>query len=137
MVENWTGECMSITEYGRMQYENEKHRKGQQYILIEICEGKIEGKEAYCNFDKWYYYAKEEKLPENVVILSEDEYIKNEKGISYYRKYKGDTYVWLEVEANKKLKVDKVEEIYGFLLCTVKGKGALYTKEEFLKKFLH
>ncbi len=28
------------------------------------------------------------------------------------------------------------ERIYGFLLCTVKGKGTLYTKEEFRKKFL-
>lgn len=71
-----------------------------------------------------------------MVILSEKEYIKNEKRTCYYRRYKGDYYLSVEVEVNKKLKVDKVEEVCGFFICTVKGRGTLYTEEEFREKFL-
>ena len=71
-----------------------------------------------------------------MVILSEKENMKNEKSGTYYRRYKGDSYVSIKVEVNRKLKIDKVEEVFGLLLCTVKGKGILYTKEDFREKFL-
>ena len=122
--------------YYEKELEEELRRKGQHYILIKLCESKINGREFYCDVDQWHYYASEEMAPNNVVILSENEYIKNEKIGSYYRKYKGDDYFFLEVEANVKLKADKVEKIYDFFLCTVKGRGILYTEEEFREKFI-
>lgn len=134
--ENWKGEKISPTEYYQRQLETEERRKGQHYILIKICEGKINGEKTYCDLRRWHYYADQENAPKDVVILSENEYIRNEKRTSHYRRYKGDDYLSLEVEANKKLKVDKVEEVCGFFLCTVKGRGTLYTKEEFREKIL-
>lgn len=134
--EDWKGERISPTEYYQKQRQKERLRQGQHYILINICEGKINNKETYCDLHKWNYYAEDENAPEDVVILSEKEYIKNEKRTCYYRRYKGDYYLSLEVEANKKLKVDKVEEVCGFFICTVKGRGTLYTEEEFREKFL-
>ena len=132
----FTGEKISEMDYYEKELEEELRRKGQHYILIKLCESKINGREFYCDVDQWHYYASEEMAPNNVVILSENEYIKNEKIGSYYRKYKGDDYFFLEVEANVKLKADKVEKIYDFFFCTVKGRGILYTEEEFREKFI-
>jgi len=132
----WTGERISTTEYYRRERKRQKCIEGKQYILIKTCEDKIKGKESYCSLERWFYYAYREIPPKNVVILSRNEYIKNEKGECYYRRFKGDDYLLLEVEDNVKLEVDKVEVIYGFFLCTAKGKGTLYTKEVFYKKFL-
>lgn len=134
--EDWEGRRLSPTEYYRKQVQKERLRQGQQYILIKICESKIKGEETYCDLRKWNYYADQENAPKDVVILTEKEYIRNEKRTCYYRRYKGDYYLSLEVEVNKKLKVDKVAEVWGFFVCTVKGKGTLYTEEEFRKKFL-
>ena len=131
-----TGEKISETEYYEREWKQEKVRQGQHYILIMICEGKVKGQETYCDLHRWHYYADDEKAPKDVVILSENEYIKNEKRTCYYRRYKGDDYFLLEVEANNKLRVDKVEEVCGFFVCTVNGRGTLYTKEEFRKRFL-
>ncbi len=134
--EDEKGEKISPEEYYQRQWEEERLRQGQHYILIQICEGMINGKKIYCDLYRWNYYADQESEPKEVVILSKNEYIKNEKRTFYYRRYKGDSYLSLEVEVNKKLKVDKVEEVCGFLLCTIKGRGTLYTKEEFMAKFL-
>lgn len=134
--ENWEGERISPTEYYERQWKYERIRQGQHYILINICESKIKGNKIYYDVYKWNYYAEYENALEDVVILSEKEYIKNEKRTCYYRRYKGDFYLSLEVEANKKLKVDKVEEVCGFFICTVKGRGTLYTEEGFREKFL-
>ena len=134
--DDWTGERMSTHEYYERQRRRENLRKGQHYILIETCEGQIRGKKTYCDIRKWNYYADQEEAPKDIVILSEKECIKNEKRNSYYRKYKGDHYLSVEVDSNVKLKVDKVEEIQGFFICTTKGKGTLYTKEEFQEKIL-
>lgn len=133
--DDFSGERISEEEYYSRELKEEAHRKGQHYILIKICESKIKGEEFYCDLEQWHYYADREVAPHNVVILSKNEYIKNEKTCSYYRKYKGDDYFFLEVEANVKLKADKVEEIHGFFLCTVKGRGRLYTEKEFREKF--
>ena len=140
--ENWKGEKISPTSYYLRQLRQEKIQKGRQYILIGICEGKIKDLKYLYNFHvcdfyhTWNYSADQENPPENVVILSENEYIKNEKKSSYYRKYKGDHYLSVEVEVNKKLNADRVDEVCGFFVCVVKGKGKLYTREEFIKKFL-
>ncbi|MCI9287222.1 MAG: hypothetical protein HFJ57_04520 [Clostridia bacterium] len=134
--ENSRREKISPTEYYQRQWKKERLRQGQHYILINICESKIKGDKIYYDIYKWNYYAEDENAPEAVVILSEKEYIKNEKRTCYYRRYKGDYYLSVEVEVNKKLKVDKVEEVCGFFICTVKGRGTLYTEEEFREKFL-
>ncbi len=132
----WTGERKSPTEYYQEQSKKKELRKGQHYILIKLCEDKIRGNKIYCSLQRWHYYADRESAPKNVVILSEKEYIKNTKKHSYYRRYSGDSYTSLEVEKNIKLKVDKVEKVCDFFLCTIKGNGKLYTEEEFYSKFL-
>lgn len=134
--EDEEGEKISEEEYHQRQWEEERLRQGQHYILIKICEGIINGKKTYYDLYRWHYYADQENAPKDVVILSKNEYIKNENRTFYYRRYKGDSYLSLEVEANKKLKVDKVEEVCGFFLCTVKGRGTLCTREELREKFL-
>lgn len=133
----FTGERISETEYYRREIEKEMRQRGQQYILIKLCESKIKKEKFYCDIDiiRWHYRAGEEEFPHNVVILSENEYIKNEKKWSYYRRYKGD-YIFLEVEVNKQLRVQKVEKIFDFFLCTVDGRGILYTEKEFREKFI-
>jgi len=133
--DSFTGERISEMEYYRREREEELRRKGQQYILIKLCESNINGNEF--DFDDYqWYFAEQEKPPQNVVILSENEYIKNEEKCSYYRKYNVNYSFFIEVEANMKLKVDKVEKIYEFFLCKIKGKGKLYTEKEFREKFL-
>ena len=132
----FTGERISELEYHKRECEEKLRRQGQYYILIKLCESKINGKEFYCDMDRQRYYAGEEMPPYDVVILSKNEYIKNEEKCSYYRKYKGDDYFFLEVETNMKLKADKVEKNDGFFLCTVKGRGKLYTEREFREKFI-
>lgn len=134
--EDWKGEKISPEEYYQRLWEEERRRQGQQYILIKICEAQMRGIQIYYDMYKWHYYADQEKAPKNVVILSENEYIRNEKRTCYYRRYKGDDYLSVEVEVNKKLQFDKVEEVCGFFLCTVKGRGTLYTKENLEKVLL-
>ena len=54
----------------------------------------------------------------------------------YYRSYQGEHYSSLKVLENKRLPLEKVEMLCGFFLCTRKGHGKLYSKEQFLEKFL-
>lgn len=133
--DSFTGKRDSVEEYHRKQREEELRRKGQQYILINKCESLINKTTFICDIYRWHYNASEVKKPLKVVILSENEYIKNEKEC-YYRSYEGDHYLSLKVKTNRRLKVDKIEEIHGFLIVHKKGKGVLYTKEQFEKEFL-
>lgn len=132
-----TGEKISVEEYHRRKWEEELRREGQHYILIDKCESIINQTKFFCDLFRWHYFASKEKKPsKDVVILSENEYIKNEKKACYYRLYDGDDYIDLKVKANRKLKAEKIEEIHGFFLVHKKGRGILYTKEQFEKEFL-
>ena len=131
--DTFTGETMSIQEYYEGENEKELRRECQQYILIKKCESIIHNSYFYCDLFKWHYRLSENK-PEDTIILSNNEYIKKEGKKYFYRSYKGEDYLFLEVTCNKLLSIDKIEEIYGFIICTIKGKGILYTKEQFIEK---
>lgn len=131
-----TGETCSVEEYNKKQWEEELRRKGQHHILISKCESLINKTTFICDIYRWHYNASEEKKPSKVIILSENEYIKNQNKEYYYRSYEGDHYLSLKVKMNIRLKVDKIEEIHGFLIVHKKGRGILYTKEQFKKEFL-
>lgn len=131
----FTGERISEAEYYRKQRALRETQKCQHYILIKTCDSKIRGEKTYYSITQWHY-ACNENPPENVVILSDKEYIKNEKRGAFYRSYSGNSPFSLEVVSNIKLKADKVEVIHGFFLCISNGKGTLYTKEAFQKEFL-
>ncbi len=141
----FTGETCSIEEYNERKREEERKRKEallfqecQHYKLIEECEARInEGKSSF-SLRHGCVYDLDIKKPEGVVIISDTEYIKSEKrNKCFYRKYQGKHELFLEVLVNKKLPIDKVQEIHGFFLCTKKGKGVLYTREQFIKEVLN
>lgn len=134
--DSFTGETCSVEEYHRKQSERQQCRKGQHYILIKKCESIINQTMFACDIYRWHYRALEEKKPSQIIILSEYEYIKSEDKSYYYRSYEGEHYLDLKVKMNRRVNVDKIEEIYGFLIVYKKGKGALYTTEQFKKEFL-
>ncbi len=131
----FTGETISVEEHYERESQTKLHQKYQHYILIESCESIINQNKFFCDFSRWYYPSNE-KQPTGTVILSENEYIKNEKKTAFYRCYQGEHYNSLKVLKNKQLPLEKVEELYGFLLCRKKGNGKLYTKEQFIEEFL-
>jgi len=132
--DSFTGETISVSEYYRRQEEEELHRECQHYILIDKCESIVNKEKFYCDIYRWHYDLRDKK-PKDVVILSRNEYIKNEKRACYYRAYKGEDYIFFEVTANRKLNADRIEEIHGFFIVYKKGRGVLYTKEQFEKEF--
>lgn len=132
--DSFTGEKLSVEEYWERKEEEEKRRECKHYILIKQCECIIHQTNFFCDLFRWHYNM-DERRPEEVIILSANEYLKNENGTFYYRAYDGDHYLSLKLKTNKELKIDNVEEVLGFLLCTTKGHGVLYTKEQFIKEF--
>ncbi len=132
--DSFTGERLSVEEYWERKEEEEKRRECKHYILIKQCECIIHQTNFFCDLFRWHYNM-DERRPEEVIILSANEYLKNENGTFYYRAYDGDHYLSLKLKTNKELKIDNVEEVLEFLLCTTKGHGVLYTKEQFIKEF--
>ena len=132
--DSFTGERLSVEEHYEREKEKRKRRECQHYILIQQCECIIHQTKFFCDLFRWHYKM-DEREPEGVIILSYNEYLKNENGTVYYRAYDGDDYLSLKLRSNKELKIDNVEEVLGFLLCTTKGHGRLYTKEQFIKEF--
>ncbi len=128
----FTGEKISESEYCEMKYEEELLRQYQHYILIAECESFINNTFFYCDSIRWNYRTSQVDS-ENIIILSETEYIKNEDGVYYYRSYKGDDYLSLEVVCNKQIHLDKIDELYDFIVCVIKGKGFLYRKNQFIE----
>lgn len=132
--DSFTGERLSVEEHYEREKEKRKRRECQHYILIQQCECIIHQTKFFCDLFRWHYNMDEQR-PEGVIILSANEYLKNENGTFYYRAYDGDHYLFLKLKINKKLNIDNVEDVLGFLLCTTKGHGRLYTKEQFIKEF--
>ncbi|MCI8384422.1 MAG: hypothetical protein HFJ33_06160 [Clostridia bacterium] len=137
--DTFTGEKISLWEYDKRKYEEEKRRKNQQYILIEKCESLIKDSYFYCDMFRWYYNPLEEK-PKNVIVLSETEYIKKEEDGYYYRAYRGKSYIFLEVITNKKLKLEKsvkLEKQKNSLVEIKKGRIIIYrSQKQFLEENL-
>lgn len=130
----FTKETISEEEYYSRQKKEKQIEKNKLHLLIRHAECIINNTKFY--YDMLMLAYAEIPQPKNTIILFENEYLKLEKRAVFYRKIGGNYYA-PNILVNKKINnLDNIQEIFDFFVCIQKGYGKIYTKEEFIEKFI-